>query len=809
MAMSRISAVFDADTAGLTAGSKAAAAAFRSLSGDIASLDSTFRRLDGFAQQGFSGIGPAADAAREATTRLFSQASLLNLEWQNGALTIGQYRAALDGLAVEAARVADLASRGAAIERRFATPESTVMAALSEYNELLEAGVLSAGAHARAVAEATATLTQSSVVTDALAQSARERAAMEQRAQQVIRGSLSAEQQYAAAIRELDDLRTEGLLTTQQYAAAVAQADERLRETSGAARAAAEAERARNAVLQQGAQVTRQVATAQEAYRERVSELRGLLQAGAITQRAFGRAVDAARKEMREAGNAATEYRSKASGLNAVLGRLNTIIALQATQLFIQLTSAISQAVRGIVNMGNQSREAIDKIDLLAKRTGQSRQALASLEFVGRQAGVGIEQLATATARADRLFVQAQNGSKQAANSFKAIGLSVEELAGLSPEDRFNAIAEAIAQLPTQAQQSAAAIAIFGRAGAELVPMFQDMQGQMAAAREQAERLGLVLTDQQVAGVDAMNDSLDVAYAAFEGIVRQVTAELAPAIKAVADLWTGFVAATGGANIGAGVVSLLLDGAELVARIFDYAVAVFTPVWDYAKAVVNELGGVANVWQGVMVLFQSITFAFQGVLQGLVSVGSAVASGIYKVMKYVFDGAAFVAKRLGYDELSKSLEGMAAASDQFSAQAYENMIQAGTAAGENFTAAVDTFWKPEDYGFRRGDAAAGTLENGIEEFRNRLRPGQAEAGEAVKKAGDGVAAGVAVAVSEKLAGALDARSKEGNAELLRLMYGSNVNRVAEKQLQVQEQIAEGIDELNGNIDNLGMEAFAF
>jgi hypothetical protein len=351
-------------------------------------------------------------------------------------------------------------------------------------------------------------------------------------------------------------------------------------------------------------------------------------------------------------------------------------------------------------------------------------------------------------------------------------------------------------------------MAIFGRSGAQLVPLFGDLQGRMAEVRAQAERLGFVLSGDQVKSVDAMGDAIDTAKMAFVGIIRQVTAGLAPAITEVANLWTSFVEATGGVNIGAGIVELLLDGAEVVARVFDYAAGVFRPVWDYARQVVNELGGVSVVWQGVMIVVNSITLAFQGVVRGLQGVGSAVAAAIYKLMKYVFEGAAFVASKLGYDELAKNLENAAATSNDLAGQAFANMGEQFTQAGANFVGAVDNLWKPEQYGFAMGDAAAGTFEDGIESFRERLRAGQSDAAKQVKAAGDGAAGAISAVVETKLASALDARSTAGTQELLRMMYGSP-NRVEEQQLQVQERMADGIDQMNENLEDGMVEAFAF
>jgi hypothetical protein len=60
----------------------------------------------------------------------------------------------------------------------------------------------------------------------------------------------------------------------------------------------------------------------------------------------------------------------------------------------------------------------------------------------------------------------------------------------------------------------------------------------------------------------------------------------------------------------------------------------------------------------------------------------------------------------------------------------------------------------------------------------------------------------------KLATAIEARSKEGVSEMLRLMYGSSSN-VDEKQLAVQEQILDAQEETVAAIKDIGFEEVGF
>jgi hypothetical protein len=99
------------------------------------------------------------------------------------------------------------------------------------------------------------------------------------------------------------------------------------------------------------------------------------------------------------------------------------------------------------------------------------------------------------------------NGSASAAAALAGVGLSIEQLNGKSSEERFQAIAEALAAMPNTAERTAAAIALFGKSGAGLLPLFEDGAAGLQAMQDEAKKFGLALNDVQGTNVEAMNDS--------------------------------------------------------------------------------------------------------------------------------------------------------------------------------------------------------------------------------------------------------------------------------------------------------------
>lgn len=245
----------------------------------------------------------------------------------------------------------------------------------------------------------------------------------------------------------------------------------------------------------------------------------------------------------------------------------------------LALFSVAQSAVGAITGMASAAAEGVDQLSKLSRRLGTTYGELAGLKLAGDLAGVGIEEIGKAMTKADVALVNARNGSKKATAAFATLGLTAEQLAGMSSADRFEAIATAIAKLPDSSARAAAAIALFGKSGAEILPMFEGGADGIRQAREEAEKLGLALTGPQGQAVEEMNDSFTRVYYAIQGVVQQVTARLAPAVTMISKQFTDFVKNTGGDNIGQSIGKAIITGAKYLAQVADFVVNRFRELY--------------------------------------------------------------------------------------------------------------------------------------------------------------------------------------------------------------------------------------
>lgn len=218
---------------------------------------------------------------------------------------------------------------------------------------------------------------------------------------------------------------------------------------------------------------------------------------------------------------------------------LSVLKTIELSKVFAAAVVSTAQSFSSFVA---GSAAAVASVDDLSKRTGVSTQTLQAYQFAAEQSGVSTEAFGKGIQKLGINLGEAQTGNKTAIKSFEDLGLSVTELSRLSPEAAFEKVAAAISQLPNPAQQAAAAVGLFGKSGAELVPVFQEGAGYLSEMRAEAERLGLVLNKDQVQGLATLDDSIQKVSASFKAFGARVVAELAPQLIAAAESAATFVA---------------------------------------------------------------------------------------------------------------------------------------------------------------------------------------------------------------------------------------------------------------------------
>jgi hypothetical protein len=484
------------------------------------------------------------------------------------------------------------------------------------------------------------------------------------------------------------------------------------------------------------------------------------------------------------AGSSMRRLRSDVAGVRS---SMSALVAINGAQLFGSIISGATQLGRTLIGMGAAQAEVIDSTNKLAARLGLTYGEMAGLANAGALVDVGMETIAKGIQKAEIAFSKAAGGSKTASAAFESIGLSVESLNGMTAEQRFEAIAQAISQLPTEAERAAAAVRIFGRAGVELLPMFEQGAAGIQAARAEAERFGLTLTQAQADNVDAMGDSFDRARQAIAGVTQQVVAYLAPGIEAIVTQFSDFIGEVGGATIGQRIGQGILEGARFFAEIADAVIASLSGVWEYVSQVGAQWAAVFEVGQRVASFFSGIGNLLQAAFDAIIIGLAGIGEGIVLALKAAGDA-------LGFD--TSGLDGTLSMFQDFREGMTDDLMQNVVDAGNNFSDAW--FGEAET----AGEAIAGPITSLVDDAIARAEAAAAATGDVapVQRVGTAPpsAAEEAQPVREAIRG-LDVRSAEGIKEMQRLMRQGG-QTVQEEQLAEQKRTNQILEQRLGEDD---------
>ena len=145
-----------------------------------------------------------------------------------------------------------------------------------------------------------------------------------------------------------------------------------------------------------------------------------------------------------------------------------------------------------------------------ASQLGVTTQSLQQYRYIATQVGLEQADMDQALARLTRTLGEASAGAKAQAAVFKTLQISVRDANGRVKEAGaiIPEIADALQRIPDPAQRAAILVDIFGKAGQKLAPLMESGASGVNELRDAAERLGIVLSDEQIQKADETADKL-------------------------------------------------------------------------------------------------------------------------------------------------------------------------------------------------------------------------------------------------------------------------------------------------------------
>lgn len=292
--------------------------------------------------------------------------------------------------------------------------------------------------------------------------------------------------------------------------------------------------------------------------------------------------LDAALKKLESKFSA---FGGKISGIGSKFSN----VGKSATAIGASIAGVGIAGAAGLIALTKRFADVGSAVADASARTGASASSLSAIGYAAEQTG---SDLSTVTGAIGKM----QKGIVAGSDDIASLGIDMESLRNKSPEQQFEEIGKRIALIDDPAERAAKAMAVFGKSGTALLPLFD----QFDELTDEAKKLGIALSDTDADNADRLGDAFDRVQKTIGGI---------------------------GTRIGAALARPLADILERVAAIGAKAI-------DWARNNEGTIRSVALITAGVI----GIGAAIATVGAGIIGVG-AVLSGIGAIVTGI--GAAF------------------------------------------------------------------------------------------------------------------------------------------------------------------------
>ena len=183
---------------------------------------------------------------------------------------------------------------------------------------------------------------------------------------------------------------------------------------------------------------------------------------------------------------------------------------------------AFARWIKGAIDMADKANEMSQKIGVAVKDIG-------GLQLAFQQGGVDTDGMQKALAK---LSVGIVDGN----SALKAMGIATRNADGslMSTRDVIAQVADQFAGYQDGVAKTALAVELFGKSGADLIPVLNGGSAAFAEFDDWAKRLGITLSEETAQAADKFNDTLELLQMGSQGIAMGIAAGLLPTLQNLA-----------------------------------------------------------------------------------------------------------------------------------------------------------------------------------------------------------------------------------------------------------------------------------
>lgn len=164
--------------------------------------------------------------------------------------------------------------------------------------------------------------------------------------------------------------------------------------------------------------------------------------------------------------------------------------------------------------------ELQDEIGKMSQRTGVAAEALSTLRYAADLSGVKLEDLDGLLVKLNKTLASAGAGDAKTAGFLSQFGIKAEDVSKglITTDEALKRIADRFATSPDGINKTAAALELFGKAGAPMIAFLNQGRAGIEGLQDEARKLGLEISTNTTKKAEALNDQLRTLAFAGEGL---------------------------------------------------------------------------------------------------------------------------------------------------------------------------------------------------------------------------------------------------------------------------------------------------
>lgn len=259
------------------------------------------------------------------------------------------------------------------------------------------------------------------------------------------------------------------------------------------------------------------------------------------------------------------------------------------------MATASVSAVTSLGALAIKSGQMADDLNTLSATTGLSTEQLQKFSYASDLIDVSTETLAGSLKKLTANMSKAKDDTGSSAEAFKKLGVNIKNADGTlrNNNDVFEDTIKALGNIANETERDALAMEIFGKSATDLNPLIEGGIDTLAKMGEQADKLGLILSQDALDGANKFNDQIDILKAngkqAFQVIGTEIASQLAPAMEQVNEYSMEIIQNLTSALSEGGLEGLVNELTKQLGNVVSKAVEYLPKVADLGVKMVNTL----------------------------------------------------------------------------------------------------------------------------------------------------------------------------------------------------------------------------